>query len=98
MSEITQRILAFRLRIDEVALKCTSASRPVDKASCRACPNSPQSSSVTKGMIGCRSTRHWSSAQAIVAFVSCVTALSSLAKSGFETSRYQSQKVPQTKA
>ena len=46
-----------------------------------------------KGMTGCIRIRHWSSTQAMVARVS---AAPSPSKSGFASSTYQSQTLPQT--
>ena len=56
-----------------------------------------QISSEMYGMNGCRSTRMWSSTQAAIARVSSFAASSSPESTGFASSRYQSQKVFQTK-
>ncbi len=66
----------------------------------RGSPSSPftrQSSSVMKGMKGCRSLMISSSTNAAVACVSAFAAPSGPVSKGFESSTYQSQKIDHTK-
>ena len=71
-----------------------STSSPAGSAPARR----SHSSSVMNGMNGCRSFMIWSSAQAVVARVSALAASLPPSSTGFVSSRYQSQKVPQVKS
>ena len=61
------------------------------------CERISHKSSVIKGIIGCSKIRHWSITHPIVCRVSLFILKSAEFKSGFESSTYQSQTVPQTK-
>ncbi len=107
ISARTERTAVTRSITQPISASASGSSRPDSAGHCvsasmpaRAAPEGAvtlHSSSVTNGMNGCSSFRISSRTQAVMARVSVFCGPSAPCSSGFASSRYQSQKMFQTK-